>query len=166
MKILKLLMSCAFFGITATSTVVLAPTASFAEIPNNGIPDFIYQAEGQPVIATFFGRGESYALGCMRLRSLWSSVPTKPLASSAFLSVLDSFPIVADIPCNGRVRAYAPTGEPGALVFPNRDGQLCRHYVSNLEWFTATRAGGEIEISADQFRKDVPCRGSDFRTSR
>lgn len=166
MKILRSLISCAFLGITATSAVVLAPIASLADVPNSGVPDFIYQAEGQPVIATFFARGESYALGCMRLRNLWSSVPTKPLGSSAFLSLLDTYPIVADIPCNGRVRAYAPKGEPGALVFPNRDGQLCRHYVANLEWFTATRAGGEIEISAEQFRKDVPCRGSDFRMSR
>jgi hypothetical protein len=153
------------FIISSVSGILIQPVGS-QEVPNPGVPDFIYQADGQPVIATFFGRAESYALGCMRLRKLWGSVPTKPLNAASFRSVLDSYPIVADIPCNANVRAYAPKGEPGALVFKNRDGQLCRHYVDNLEWFTATRAGGEIEISAEQFRNDVPCRGSDFRVSR
>jgi hypothetical protein len=156
----------AICGIFILSSIYGVTQPLRAEVPNPGVPDFIYQTEGQPVIATFFGRGESYALGCMRLRNLWSSVPTKSLSSDSFRGILDSYPIVADIPCNGNVRAYAPKGEPGALVFKNRDGQLCRHYVNSTDWFVTTRAGGEIPITAQQFRQDVPCRGSDFRVSR
>ena len=157
----------AIFGVsTLLSLGVFSVQPLNAQVPNPGIPDFIYQTQGQPVIATFFGRKESYALGCMELRKLWGSVPTKVLSSASFRSVIQSNPVVADIPCDGRVRAYAPKGEPGALVFKYRNGESCRHYVNSGEWLTVTRAGGEIPISAAQFRSDFPCRGSDLRVSR
>jgi hypothetical protein len=157
----------AIFGIsTILSFSVFSVQPLKAQVPNPGVPDFIYQTQGQPVIATFFGRKESLALGCMDLRKLWGSVPTKGLSSASFNSVLQSNPVVADIPCDGRVRAYAPKGEPGALVFKHRNGEFCRHYVNSREWLTATRAGGEIPISAAQFRSEFPCRGSDLKVSR
>jgi hypothetical protein len=74
--------------------------------------------------------------------------------------------VVADIPCNGNSEAWAPTGEPGALAIPHRNGKYCRHYVNSGEFFTATQAGGLRPISAQGFRNKYPCRGTDFRVFR
>ena len=131
-----------------------------------GVPDYIVEFSGQPAIAMFEDVKQSYAIGCPALRSLWSKVQVQRSVSSAiFNQIIAINPIVADIPCNGRVRAYSPKGEPGALVIPYRNCSLCRHYVNSTAFFTATCAGGEIPISAQDFRSQFACRGTDFRVA-
>lgn len=156
-----------------STAMVVSPSIAILSIfpissarAGNGVPDYIVEFSGQPAIAVFEDVKQSYAIGCPAVRSLWSKVKVQKAVSSAiFNQIVAINPVVADIACNGRTRAY-PTGEPGALVIPYQNGSFCRHYVNSLEFFTATRAGGEIPISAQEFRNNFPCRGTDFRVAR
>jgi hypothetical protein len=150
---------------TSVATLCTVPISSARA--GNGVPDYIVEYRGQPAIAVFEDVNQSYAIGCPAVRSLWSKVNVQRAVTSAiFNQIIAINPIVADLPCNGRVRAYAPKGEPGALVIPYRDGSFCRHYVNSTAFFAATRAGGEIPISAQDFRSEFACRGTDFRVAR
>ncbi len=153
-----------FFSSFAISSIFPISSAS----AGNGVPDYIVEFSGQPAIAVFEDVKQSYAIGCPAVRSLWSKVKVQKAVSPAiFNQIVAINPVVADIPCNGNTEAWAPKGEPGALVIPSRDGKpSCRHYVNSLDFFTATRAGGERPISAQDFRNKYPCRGTDFRVSR
>ena len=107
-------------------------------------------------------RKESFALGCS-FSSLWS-LRVEQVSATIYYATQSAAPVVADIHCDGRVQAYAPQGEPGALVIPYRDGVSRRHYISNVE-FAKVITGSDrfIQISAQDFAKRFPQRGTDFR---
>jgi hypothetical protein len=133
----------------------------------NGVPDYIVEYQGQPAIAVFEDVKQSYALGCPGFRNLWRRVPVQRAVSSAvFNNIVSANPIVADIPCNGSVNSYAPSGEPGALVFRHRDGQSYRHYINSLDFVKTVGGGNLIPISREEFYNQYPNRGTDFRVSR
>jgi hypothetical protein len=154
--------ACLAAGVSALG--ILSASIAYA---GNGVPDYIVEHKGQPAIAVFEDVKQSYALGCPGFRSLWKKVPVQQAVSSAvFNRIVSANPIVADIPCNGSVNPYAPSGEPGALVFSHRDGQYYRHYINSLD-FVKTVGGGElIQISREKFYNRYPNRGIDFRVSR
>lgn len=131
--------------------------------PDSGVPEAMIQAAGQPVIAVFPERGESFALGC-NFSNLWRGLRVEAVSSTVYRSTISAAPVVADIHCDGRVQAYAPQGEPVALVIQYRDGTSRRHYISDIE-FARVITGSDRSISI--FRQDFiarfPQRGTDFR---
>lgn len=121
---------------------------------------FVISHPGQPIVAIFSEKGESYALGCPKLAEAFGS-QTVRLSSSQWNNFLSKFPVVGDIHCDGRTTLYAPEGEPGAMVFRHRDGSYYRHYVSSPLFFEAV-GGNPVPISAPEFRSEFPNRGVDF----
>jgi hypothetical protein len=152
--------------LTAGISILSVIPASIAHA-GNGVPDYIIEYQGQPAIAVFEDVKQSYALGCSGFRSLWSRVPVQRAVSSAvFNQIMSVNPVVADIPCNGSVDPYAPTGEPGALVIRHRDGQQYRHYVNSIEFVRTVGGGTPIRIDRQEFYNRFPNRGTDFRLKR
>ena len=131
-----------------------------------GVPNLMIQTEGYPVVAVFSERKESFALGCMEIRNIWGKIPVQAVSSSMYNSIQASNPVVADLPCNGSIRAYAPTGEPGALVIKHRNGVNYRHYINPLDFIAAVKAGDLIPIDVSEFRTTFPDRGTDFQVYR
>jgi hypothetical protein len=152
--------------IGSISAIFTLGTVSVAHA-GGGTPDYIVEYQGQPAIAVFEDVNQSYAIGCAKFRSVWSKVPVQRAVSSAvFNTIVNTNPVVADIPCNGSVDPYAPSGEPGALVFQHRDGKYYRHYIDSLD-FVKTLGGGDlIKISREDFYQRFPNRGTDFRLRR
>ncbi|MBS9390231.1 MAG: hypothetical protein HEQ33_15615 [Dolichospermum sp. WA123] len=154
--------ACLAAGVSAFGIL----SASVAQA-GNGVPDYIVEYKGQPAIAVFEDVKQSYALGCPGFRSLWKKVLVQQAVNSAvFNRIISANPIVADIPCNGSVDPYAPSGEPGALVIPHRDGKSYRHYINSLDFVKTVGGGNLIPISREEFYKRFPSRGTDFRVSR
>lgn len=154
--------ACLVAGVSALS--ILSASVAHA---GNGVPDYIVEYQGQPAIAVFENVKQSYALGCPGFRSLWSKVPVQRAVNSAvFNRIIQANPVVADIPCNGSVDPYAPSGEPGALVIRHRDGQNYRHYINSIEFVRTVGGGNLIPISRQEFYDRFPNRGTDFRLSR
>ena len=75
-------------------------------------------------------------------------------------------PVVADLPCDGSIKAYAPTNEPGALLIKHRNGVYYRHYIHPLDFLAALKTGDLIPISASEFVERFPERGTDLRVFR
>jgi hypothetical protein len=156
------LKACVTAGISILSII----PASIAHA-GNGVPDYIIEFQGQPAIAVFEDVRQSYALGCPGFRNLWSRVPVQRAVSSVvFNRIVSVNPVVADIPCNGSVDPYAPTGEPGALVIRHRNGQYYRHYVNSIEFVRTVGGGDLIPIARQEFYNRFPNRGTDFRLKR
>ncbi|MEL6440056.1 MAG: hypothetical protein AAFQ80_12470 [Cyanobacteria bacterium J06621_8] len=135
------------------------------DVPS-GVPNFMIQTQGYPVVAVFSDRKESFALGCIEIRNTWEKIPVQVVSSSTYNSIQSTHPVIADLPCNGSVRAYAPTGEPGALVVRHRNGMYYRHYIHPLDFIGALKAGDLIPIDVSNFRTIFPKRGTDFRVYR
>ena len=131
-----------------------------------GVPNLMIQTEGYPVVAVFSGRKESFAIGCMEVRNIWTKIPVQVVSSSMYNNVQATNPVVADLPCDGSIRAYAPTGEPGALVIKHRNGEYYRHYINPLDFIGAVKAGDLIPIDVSEFRTTFPERGTDFQVYR
>lgn len=125
------------------------------------IPLQVLTYPGQPHVAIFAEKGESFALGCQSLAGVFKTPIVQVKTTSQWNSTLTKFPVVGDIHCDSRTRLYAPSGEPGAIVFKHRDGKYYRHYVSSPEFFSAI-GGNPVPISASDFRNEFPNRGIDF----
>jgi hypothetical protein len=127
------------------------------------VPEAIVQTAGQPAIAVFPERKESFALGC-DFSNLWRGLRVEPVSSTVYRATISAAPVVADISCDGRVQAYAPQGEPVALVIQYRDGISRRHYISDVEFARViTGSDRSISISRQDFATRFPQRGTDFR---
>jgi len=162
MKFKLALKACLMAGISVLSVI----PASIAQA-GNGVPDYIVEYQGQPAIAVFEDVRQSYALGCAGFRSLWSRVSVqRAVSSTVFNRIVEANPVVADIPCNGSVDPYSPSGEPGALVIRHRDGQYYRHYINSIDFVRTVGGGNLIPISRQEFYRRFPNRGTDFRLSR
>jgi hypothetical protein len=127
------------------------------------VPEAIVQTAGQPALAVFPERRESFAVGC-NFSNLWRGLRVEQVSSTVYSATKAAAPVVADIYCDGRIQAYAPQGEPGALVIPYRDGVSRRHYINNIE-FVKVITGSDrlIPISRQDFAARFPQRGTDFR---
>ncbi|MEH2245673.1 hypothetical protein [Nostoc sp.] len=163
MKLKFTLKACLVAGIS-----ILSVTSASIAHAANGVPDYIVQYQGKPDIAVFEDVKQSYALGCPAFRSLWSRVPVQQAVSSAvFNRIMSANPVVADIPCNGSVDPYITTPSGlGALVIRHRDGQPYRHYINSPDFIRAVGGGNSISISAQDFGRRFPNRGTDFRLSQ
>jgi len=139
------------------------PRAGIGAKPASGVPEAIIQTVGQPALAVFPERKESFALGC-DFSNLWRGLRVEQVSSTVFSATKAAAPVVADINCDGRIQAYAPQGEPGALVIRYRDGVSRRHYISDIE-FVKVITGSDrlIPISRQDFAARFPQRGTDFR---
>lgn len=159
-------------------SAVVLPTELPEEIPSpevhiigrkdipEGVPNLMIQTEGYPVVAVFSERKESFALGCSEIRSMWNKIPVQVVDSSIYNSIQATNPVIADLSCNGNMRAYAPKNEPGALLIRHRDGSHYRYYINDLGFIGALNAGDLIPIEASEFRTSFPNRGTDFKVFR
>lgn len=139
------------------------PIPGIGAKPTSGVPEAIVQTAGQPALAVFPERKESFAIGC-DFSNLWRGLRVEQVSSTVFSATKAAAPVVADIYCDGRIQAYAPSGEPGALVIRYRDGVNRRHYISDVE-FVKVITGSDrlIPISRQDFAAQFPQRGTDFR---
>ena len=139
------------------------PRPGIGAKPTSGVPEAIVQTAGQPALAVFPERKESFAIGC-DFSNLWRGLRVEQVSSTVFSATKAAAPVVADIYCDGRIQAYAPSGEPGALVIRYRDGVIRRHYISDVE-FVKVITGSDrlIPISRQDFAAQFPQRGTDFR---
>ncbi|MEG4280511.1 hypothetical protein QUA62_24000 [Microcoleus sp. MON1_C1] len=139
------------------------PRPGIGARPTSGVPEAIVQTAGQPALAVFPERKESFALGC-DFSNLWRGLSVEQVSSTVYSATKAAAPVVADINCDGRVQAYAPQGEPAALVISYRDGVSRRHYINNTE-FVRVITGSDrlIPISRQDFARRFPQRGTDFR---
>ena len=138
------------------------PRLGIGPKPSSGVPEAIVQTAGQPALAVFPERRESFALGC-NFSNLWKGLRVEQVSSTVYSATKSAAPVVADIHCDGRIQAYAPQGEPGALVIPYRDGASRRHYVSDVAFVKAiTGSDRFIPISREDFAARFPQRGTDF----
>ena len=146
-------------------TITIASASIFGNLKmvRSEAPTQIITYPGQPVVVIFSERGESYAIGCQEFVNVFQTSVVSVRNAQQWNSLLSKFPVVGDIHCNGRTRLYAPSGEPGAIVFRHRDGKYYRHYVDNIKFFSAI-GGNPIPISADEFRQEFPNRGVDFHS--
>ena len=138
----------------------------YGEPPIAGVPKLMIQTEGYPVVAVFSERKESFALGCIEIRNTWEKIPVNVVDSATYNSVQATNPVVADLPCDGSIKAYAPTNEPGSLVIKHRNGVYYRHYINPLDLIGAVKAGDLIPIDVSEFRTTFPERGTDFQVYR
>lgn len=131
--------------------------------PASGVPEAIVQTAGQPALVVFPERNESFALGC-DFSNLWRGLRVEQVSSTVYSATKAVAPVVADIYCDGRIQAYAPKGEPAALVIQYRDGVSRRHYINDKE-FVKVITGSDrlIPISRQDFAARFPQRGTDFR---
>ncbi|HEY9711377.1 MAG TPA: hypothetical protein V6D48_24425, partial [Oculatellaceae cyanobacterium] len=103
------------------------------------------------------------ALGC-NFSNLWRGLRVEPVSSTVYRATISAAPVVAHINCDGRIQAYAPQGEPVALVIQYRDGISRRHYISDIEFARViTGSDRSISISRQDFVTRFPQRGTDFR---
>lgn len=140
-----------------------APSPTVQKI---GVPNLMIQTPGYPVIAVFSKRKESFALGCHEIRNMWSRISVKNVSSREYNSVQANNPVVADLRCDGSIKAYAPTNEPGALLIKYRNGSYYRHYIDSPDFITALKSGNLIPIPVSEFRANYPNRGTDFKAFR
>ena len=139
------------------------PRPGISPKPASGVPEAIVQTAGRPAIAVFPERKESFALGC-DFSNLWRGLRVEPVSSTVYRATISAAPVVADIHCDGRVQAYAPQGEPVALVIQYRDGISRRHYISDVEFARViTGSDRSISISRQDFAARFSQRGTDFR---
>lgn len=139
------------------------PVLHLGPRPASGVPEAMIQTDGQPVIAVFPERKESFALGC-NFSNLWRGLRVEEVSSTVYRATTASAPVVADIHCDGRVQAYAPQGEPVALVIQYRNGVSRRHYISDIEFARViTGSDRSVSISRQDFMARFPERGTDFR---
>lgn len=143
----------------------LASTSS-PKVPKIGVPNLMIQTPRYPVVAVFSDRKESFALGCPEIRNMWSKIPVKNVSSQEYNSIQAKNPVVADLPCNGTIEAYAPTNEPGALLIKHRNGVYYRHYIDSPNFLAALKTGDLNPIPVSEFRTKFPKRGTDFKVFR
>ena len=102
------------------------------------IPNYILVTSGQPSIAVFEGRRESFALGCPEIRDAWSAILSQNVSGADFSSLLSINPVVADLRCDGSISGYGLSDEgPGLLLITHRDGTPHRHYINSPLFLTA-----------------------------
>lgn len=139
------------------------PVLHLGSKPTSGVPEAMIQTAGQPVLAVFPERSESFALGC-NFSNLWRGLRVESVSSTVYSATKSAAPVVADIHCDSRIQAYAPQGEPVALVIQYRDGVSRRHYISDIEFARViTGSDRSISISRQDFIARFPQRGTDFR---
>ncbi len=154
-------------GITALAATIL-PAVTFSSPAQansiDGIPDLIIETSGYPAVAVFPKRKESFALGCPAIRNMWIKRGTIRLSPRKYGEIITKNPVVADLRCNGSIKAYNLSDErPPLLLIEHRNGVYHRHYFDGLGFMRALRTGNAIPYDGTSFRSTFPQRGTDIR---
>jgi len=153
--------------------LVALTTFALASLSPTGVhgqpPSYLITTAGQPVVAVFQDRGESYALGCVELLARWNLVELRHVKTEEWGPTLAKTPIAAHVHCDNRVTPFLMKTEPsqppqpGGLLIPHTDDKLYRHYVDHWGWHSAIRGAAVKSLTPQELESlDRGRRGPDF----